>query len=90
VVLAGLVFGPIFPTVMGVLLGHFDPAVQGRAVGMFFAIGGIGWTGIPMLIGAYAKKTSVQQAFMVAVAAAVGLTVIALVLHFALVTAAAA
>ena len=82
VVLAGLVFGPIFPTVMGVLLGHFDPVVQGRAVGLFFAIGGIGWTGIPMLIGAYAKKSSVQQAFLVAVGAAVGLTVIALVLHF--------
>ena len=82
VVLAGLVFGPIFPTVMGVLLGHFDPAVQGRAVGLFFAIGGIGWTGIPMLIVAYAKKTSVQQAFLVAVAAAVGLTFIALLLHF--------
>ena len=90
VVLAGLVFGPIFPTVMGVLLGHFDPAVQGRAVGMFFAIGGIGWTGIPMLIGAYAKKTSVQQAFLVAVAAAVGLTAIALVLHFSLLAVAAA
>ena len=84
VVLAGLVFGPIFPTVMGVLLGHFDPAVQGRAVGLFFAIGGIGWTGIPMLIGAYAKKTSVQQAFLVAVAAAVGLTLVAILLHFSL------
>lgn len=86
VVLAGLVFGPIFPTLMGVLLSHFDRAVQGRAVGLFFAIGGIGWTGIPILIGAYAGKTSVQRAFSIAVIAAVGLSVVCLVLHLAIAT----
>ena len=82
VVLAGLVFGPTFPTIIGVLLGHTDPLLGGRAVGLFFAIGGIGWSVIPMLIGAYARKTSVQRGFLIAVGAAVGLTVVALALHF--------
>jgi fucose permease len=81
VLAAGLIFGPIFPTIMAVLLGHFfDSSVHGRAVGLFFAIGGIGWTTIPALIGAYARRTSVQQAFTIAVAAAVGLSVVALLL----------
>jgi fucose permease len=80
VLVAGLVFGPIFPTIMAVLLGHFDSSVHGRAVGLFFAIGGIGWTTIPALIGAYARRTSVQQAFTIAVAAAVGLSVVSMIM----------
>jgi fucose permease len=77
---AGLIFGPIFPTLMAILLGHFPKPVHGRAVGMFFAIGGIGWTMIPLLIGAYARRTSVQRGFSVAVAAAVALSGVALLL----------
>jgi hypothetical protein len=49
-------------------------------VGLLFAIGGIGWTTIPALIGAYARRTNVQRGFLIAVAAAVGLSVVALVL----------
>ncbi len=86
VVLAGLVFGPTFPTIIGVLMGHvsenLSPALGGRAVGLFFMIGGIGWSVIPILIGAYARKTSIQRGFLVAVAAAVGLAAIAVALHF--------
>jgi len=84
VLLAGLVFGPTFPTIVGVLVGHVQnsvhPALGGRAVGLFFAVGGIGWSVIPILIGAYARKTSVQRAFLIAVGAAVGLTLVALAL----------
>jgi len=86
VVLAGLVFGPTFPTIVGVLMGHVNenisPVLGGRAIGLFFMIGGIGWSVIPILIGACARKTSVQRGFLIAVAAAVGLTVVALALHF--------
>jgi fucose permease len=80
VLAAGLVFGPIFPTLMAILLGHFAPSVHGRAVGLLFAIGGVGWTAIPLLIGAYARRTSVQRGFLIAVAAALGLCVVAAVL----------
>ena len=82
VLAAGLIFGPIFPTVLAILLDHFDKSVLGRAVGLFFAVGGIGWTAIPALIGARARRAGVQSAFLIAVAAAVGLSAVALVLVF--------
>ena len=80
VVAAGLVFGPVFPTLMAILLSHCEPATHGRAVGLFFAVGGLGWTTIPVLIGALARRTNVQKAFSIAVGAAIGLAGIALVL----------
>jgi fucose permease len=80
VVLAGFVFGPVFPTLMAVLLKHCEPSVQGRAVGLFFALGGIGWSTLPVLIGIYARRSSVQRAFLIAVGAAVGLVATALIL----------
>lgn len=81
VVAAGLAFGPVFPTLMAVLLSHCEPATHGRAVGLFFALGGLGWTTMPVLIGAYARRTSVQKAFTIAVGAAIGLAVIAVALQ---------
>jgi len=85
VVLAGLLFGPTFPTLVGVLMGHvsqdISPELGGRAVGLFFMVGGIGWSVIPILIGAYARKTSIQRGFLIAVGAAVGLTAMAVALH---------
>src|SRR5262249_53260339 len=68
VVLAGAIFGPVFPTVLAVLLAHTHPSTHGRAVGLFFAIGGIGWTLIPIFIGAYARQRGVRRGFWVAVA----------------------
>jgi hypothetical protein len=81
VVLAGLAFGPTFPTIIGVLTGHVPAAVAGRAVGLFFMVGGIGWSVIPLLIGAYARRTSVQKSLLIAVALAAGLTLTALALR---------
>jgi len=80
VVAAGFIFGPIFPTLMAVLFGHFDEALHGRAVGLLFAVGGLGWTAIPMLIGAYAQRKGVQRGFLMAAASAVGLAAIAFIL----------
>jgi len=81
VILAGLAFGPTFPTIIGVLTGHVDPKVAGRAVGLFFMIGGVGWSVIPILIGTFAQKAGVQKAFLIAVASAVGLTITSVVLR---------
>jgi fucose permease len=81
---AGLIFGPIFPTILALLLVHFPIEVRGRAIGLFFAIAAVGWTGIPALIGAYAKRTTIQRGFLIAVASAVALTLVAVALfvHF--------
>lgn len=81
VLLAGVAFGPTFPTVIGVLTGHVHPAVTGRAVGLFFVVGGIGWSVIPILIGAYARKKGVQRAFVITMACAAGLTLTAAALR---------
>jgi fucose permease len=81
VVVAGFTFGPIFPTVMAVLLDHTDPASHGRAVGIAIALGGLGSSTMPLVIGASARRTSLQRAFLIAVALGIGLTVIALVLR---------
>lgn len=78
--IAGLVFGPIFPTLMALLYGHFPEDLHGRAVGLFFMMGGMGWTLIPNLIGRYAQRTSVQQGFLIAVVAAAGLVLMAAIL----------
>ena len=51
--------------------------VQGRAVGLLFAISGLGWTLIPMAIGAYAQRTNVQRGFLIAVGSAIGLLLVA-------------
>jgi fucose permease len=76
VVAAGLILGPIFPTLIAVLLSHVQTELHGRVVGLFFCIGGIGWTAIPILIGAYAKRTSVQRAFLIATGSAILLTIL--------------
>ena len=83
VLLAGIIFGPSFPTIIAVLLGHTHESLHGRAVGIFFAIGGIGWTLIPMLIGAYAQRTSIQRGFLMAMLSAVGMTIVAVMLLIA-------
>ncbi|HZN33611.1 MAG TPA: MFS transporter [Pirellulaceae bacterium] len=84
VVAAGLILGPIFPTLIAILMSHVTPSLHGRVVGIFFCIGGIGWTAIPILIGAYAKRTNVQRAFLIATLCAVLLTGLSLALHGAL------
>jgi fucose permease len=81
VLAAGLAFGPIFPTIMAILLGRTPENLHGRAVGLFFAIGGVGWTFIPILIGAYARRAGVQRGFAIAVAAAVVLSIVAVLLN---------
>jgi fucose permease len=81
VVAAGLILGPIFPTLIAILLSHVQSSLHGRAVGIFFCVGGIGWTAIPMLIGAYANRTSVQRAFLIAAMCAVLLTGLSVALH---------
>jgi MFS family permease len=81
VIAVGVIFGPIYPTLVAVLLGHFPESLHGRAIGLFFTLGGLGCTAIPMLIGAYARRTSVQRGFILAAASAAGLALIALLLR---------
>lgn len=71
ILLAGLLCGPFFPNLMAILLSHFPVEVHGRAVGILFATASIGWTLVPMVIGAIAARTTLQRGFFVAVGDAV-------------------
>ena len=51
ILLASLACGPVFPTMMAVVLLSVPADAMGRAVGFFFFFASIGWTVVPMLIG---------------------------------------
>ena len=71
ILLAGVACGPVFPTMMAVVLLSVPADTMGRAVGFFFFFASIGWTVIPMLIGAVARRTDIQKGFLVAAGSAV-------------------
>jgi fucose permease len=73
-------FGPLFPTLMAIMQGSIPDGARGRAVGFYFAVGGIGWTVIPMLIGAYARTRGIQYGFRIAALTGACLAVMALLL----------
>lgn len=81
IIAAGAILGPIFPILIALLLGHVDKSLHGRAIGLFFCIGGIGWAVVPFVVGALAKKSNVQKAFSVVAGCAVCLTVLCAVLN---------
>ena len=77
ILLAGLACGPVFPTMMAVVLLSVQPDTMGRAVGFFFFFASVGWTVVPMIIGVVARKTNIQMGFLIAAASgAVFLTLI--------------
>jgi len=81
VVFAGFVFGPIFPTTVGVTFQHFDQSQWGTLFGLVFAVGLIGASTIPAWIGSLAKGKSIQDGLKILRATAVVLAVIAVALN---------
>lgn len=81
IIAAGLIAGPFFPNLMAVLLSHFPAEIHGRAVGTLFAFASVGWTVIPLAIGAVAKKTNIHRGFSIAVLDAMILLAV-VVAHF--------
>jgi fucose permease len=51
VVVVGLAFAPIFPTVVGVTFAKFEPGLYGSIFGIIFAVGLLGGTFVPKFIG---------------------------------------
>lgn len=80
VIVAGMILGPIFPILIAFLVGHVDVALQGRAIGLFFCIGGIGWAVVPFLVGRQADKSGLQKSFYIVAGCVVGLIVSTLLL----------
>ena len=64
ILLAGLACGPVFPTMMAVVLLSVQPDTMGRAVGFFFFFASVGWTVVPMLIGLWRGRPTSREDFL--------------------------
>ncbi|NIA29743.1 MAG: MFS transporter [Actinobacteria bacterium] len=72
VLLVGLAFAPIFPTIVGVTFSKFDLSLYGSIFGIIFAVGLLGGTFVPKFIGNLSVGSTVQQSLpIVAVMAAI-------------------
>jgi fucose permease len=80
ILLAGLAFAPIFPTIVGVTFAKFDPSLYGSIFGIIFAVGLLGGTFVPKFIGNLSVGSTVQQSLWIAAAMAAILFVIALIM----------
>jgi fucose permease len=80
--LVGACFGPIFPTLVGILLNSFADE-RGTAYGAMFSIGATGSLILPPLVGAFARRNTVQRAMRIPLVTALLLAIIALVLALA-------
>jgi len=80
VVLTGLVFAPIFPTIVGVTFAKFEPAFYGSIFGIIFAVGLLGGTFVPQIVGSLSVGATIQQSLLIVLAMAAALFVISLFL----------
>ena len=78
VILAGISFAPIFPTIIGVTFAKFESGLYGSIFGIVFAIGLLGGTFVPKIIGNLSIGSTVQQSLLVAAVIAVILLIISL------------
>lgn len=65
VMLTGLAFAPIFPTIVGVTFSKFEPKLYGSIFGIIFAIGLLGGTFVPKWIGDLSVGSTVQQSLLI-------------------------
>jgi FHS family glucose/mannose:H+ symporter-like MFS transporter len=78
--LAGVCMGPIFPTLVGLLLGQMDPRLHGTAYGASFSLGLVGGILFPPLVGYLARRWWLQRALVVTVLWAIAVTALATML----------
>lgn len=76
VVLTGLAFAPIFPTIVGVTFSKFEPSLYGSIFGIIFAIGLLGGTFVPQIVGNLSQGATIQQSLQIVLAMAVALFVV--------------
>jgi len=60
--LTGLVLGPIFPNLVGILYRHFAEGEMGTAYGGMFLLGAAGSLSLPPVMNVYARRTSIRSA----------------------------
>jgi fucose permease len=60
--LIGLLLGPIFPNLVGILYSQFGAGEVGTAYGVMFLLGGAGGLLLPPIMSTYARRTSLRAA----------------------------
>lgn len=78
VILIGLVFAPIFPTIVGITFAKFEPSLYGSIFGIIFAVGLLGGTFVPQVIGSLSVGATIQGSLYIVAAMAALLFVVAL------------
>jgi fucose permease len=78
VLLAGFAFAPIFPTIVGVTFGKFDPSMYGSIFGIIFSFGLLGGTFVPKIVGDMSVGSTVQHSLLIPLIMAILLFIIAL------------
>lgn len=76
VLLAGLTFAPIFPTIIGVTFAKFDAGLYGSIFGIIFSVGLLGGTFVPKFIGNLSVGSTVQKSLSIAAIIAIILLII--------------
>ena len=80
VIVTGLAFAPIFPTVVGVTFAKYEPSLYGSIFGIIFAIGLLGGTFVPKFIGSMAADKTIAQSLPIAAVMAAILIVVAVLM----------
>lgn len=80
IVITGLAFAPIFPTIVGITFAKFDSSLYGTIFGIIFAVGLLGGTFVPKFIGNMSVGSTVQQSLPIAAIMAVILLIFAIIL----------
>jgi fucose permease len=78
VLLSGLAFAPVFPTIVGITFAKFDSSMYGSIFGIIFAVGLLGGTFIPKVIGNLSTGSTIQQSLPIAAVMAVILIIISI------------
>jgi fucose permease len=80
VLIVGLALAPIFPTIVGVTFSQYEPRLYGSIFGIIFAVGLLGPTTVPKLIGSLSAGATVQKSLPVVAAIAAILCGLALLM----------
>ncbi len=83
VLAVGLMFAPMFPTIVGVTFAGFDPSLYGSIFGIIFSVGLIGAMVIPKLIGNLSVDKTVQESLPIVVVVTGALVVVAVLMGIA-------
>jgi FHS family glucose/mannose:H+ symporter-like MFS transporter len=80
VLVTGLAFAPMFPTIVGVTFSKYDAGMYGSIFGIIFSIGLLGSMILPKVIGSLSVNKTVQQSLPITAIMAGVLLIIALLM----------